>query len=125
VLRQCWLGSRKSIQPVKNGGRWRLALLSPDGEPPIQMVSMSTSVNLPLNDKSRSSLLAPAQPGGPRKRAVKRLWCVVMQQVLQCNENHLSQKSESQLQRRQCVCQFYWNDTEWQQVVRLRPQSRA
>jgi len=25
--------------------------------------------------KSRSSLLAPAHPGGPGKRAVKRLWC--------------------------------------------------
>jgi len=25
--------------------------------------------------KSRSSLVAPAHPGGPRKGAVKRLWC--------------------------------------------------
>ena len=28
--------------------------------------------------KSRSSLLAPAHPGGPGKRAVKRLWCGVV-----------------------------------------------
>jgi len=29
----------------------------------------------PCTIKSRSSLLAPAHPGGPRKTAVKRLWC--------------------------------------------------
>jgi len=28
--------------------------------------------------KSRSSLLAPAHPGGPGKRAIKRLWCGVV-----------------------------------------------
>ena len=28
----------------------------------------------PCTIKSRSSVLAPAHPGGPRKRAVKRLW---------------------------------------------------
>jgi len=29
----------------------------------------------PCSIKSRSSLLAPAHPGGPGKRAVKRMWC--------------------------------------------------
>jgi len=29
----------------------------------------------PCTIKSRSSLLAPVHPGGPGKRAVKRLWC--------------------------------------------------
>ena len=29
----------------------------------------------PCTIKSRSSLLAPAHPVGPGKRAVKRLWC--------------------------------------------------
>ena len=29
----------------------------------------------PCIKKSRSSFLAPAHPGGPGKRAVKRLWC--------------------------------------------------
>ena len=29
----------------------------------------------PCTIKSRSSLLAPAHPGGPEKRAVKWLWC--------------------------------------------------
>jgi len=36
---------------------------------------VSASVNLPLHHKSRSYLLALAHPGGPGKRAVKRLWC--------------------------------------------------
>jgi len=42
---------------------------------PSRMVSVSASVNLPCTIKSRSSLLAPAHPGGPGKRTVKRLWC--------------------------------------------------
>ena len=29
----------------------------------------------PCTIKSRGSLLAPAHPGGPGKRGVKRLWC--------------------------------------------------
>jgi len=29
----------------------------------------------PCTIKSRSSLLAPAHPGGPGERAIKRLWC--------------------------------------------------
>jgi len=32
----------------------------------------------PCTIKSRSLLLTPAHPGGPRKRAVKRLWCGVV-----------------------------------------------
>jgi len=32
----------------------------------------------PCTIKSRSSRLAPAHPGGPGKRAVKRLWCDVV-----------------------------------------------
>jgi len=41
---------------------------------PSRMVGVSASVNLPLHHKDQS-LLAPAHPGGPGKRAVKRLWC--------------------------------------------------
>jgi len=37
------------------------------------MVGVSASVNLPFTIKSRGSLLAPAHPGGPGKKAVKRL----------------------------------------------------
>jgi len=58
----------------KMGGWWRWALVSPDG------VAAGWSVSLPLlvtpcTIKSSSSLLAPAHPGGPGKRAIKRLWC--------------------------------------------------
>ena len=65
----------------KYGGRWRWALVSPDGAAPSRMVGVSASVNLPLHhkvQKSRSSLLAPAHTGGPGKRAVKRLCCGVV-----------------------------------------------
>jgi len=47
------------------GERW-WALVSPGGVVPSLMVSVSASVNLPM--KSRSSLLTPANPGGPGKR---------------------------------------------------------
>jgi len=39
---------------------------------------MSGRTLFPCTIKSRSSLLAPAHPGGPGKRAVKRLWCGVI-----------------------------------------------
>ena len=55
-------------------GWCRLALVSPHGVAPSQMVSVSASVNLPLHDEVRSSFLAPVHPGGPGKRAIKRLW---------------------------------------------------
>jgi len=45
---------------------------------PIRMVGVSACVNFPLHHKSRSSVPAPAHPGGPGKRAVKRLRCVVV-----------------------------------------------
>jgi len=67
------LGGRRGIWPVKIWGEWwRWALVSPDGVAPSQMVGVLIS---PCTIKSRSSLLALANPGGPRKRAVKRLWC--------------------------------------------------
>jgi len=37
---------------------------------------VSASVNLPLH---QVSILAPAHPGIPGKRAVKRLWCGVVE----------------------------------------------
>jgi len=38
--------------------------------------------------KSRSSLLAPAHPGGHGKRAVKRLWCVSINPLLFVGDEH-------------------------------------
>jgi len=49
-------------------------MVSPDGVVPSRIVGVSASVNLPLHHKVQSCLLAPAHPGGPGKRAVKRLW---------------------------------------------------
>jgi len=70
----CWLGGRKGIWPVKmrdgGGGHWLVQL---------EWRPAGWSVCLPLlifacTIKSRSSLLAPAHPGGLGKRAVKRWW---------------------------------------------------
>jgi len=57
------------------GARWRWALVSPDGVAPSRMVSVSASVNLSLHHKVQKFYSGPAHPGGPGKRAVKRL-CV-------------------------------------------------
>jgi len=44
-----------------------------------KLLFMAHSVNplliFPCTIKSRSSLLAPADPSGPGKRALKQLWC--------------------------------------------------
>jgi len=65
------------------GGWWRWALVSPDGVVPSGMVD----VCFPCTIKSRSSLLAPAHPGGPGKRAVKQLCvCVICFSKLQHGE---------------------------------------
>jgi len=57
------------------GGRWRWALISPDGVAPSQMVGVSASCYVPLHYKSPKEvfLLAPGHPGGPGKMAVKWL----------------------------------------------------
>ena len=75
MLWHCWLGGRTGIRPVKNGwkgggGQWLVRM---------EWCPAGLSVSLPLvifpcTIKSRSSLLAPAHPGGPGRRAVKRLW---------------------------------------------------
>jgi len=50
------------------------ALVSPDGVAPSRIVGVSASVNLPLQHKVHKFFLAPADPGGPGKMAVKQLW---------------------------------------------------
>ena len=72
VLWHCWLGGRKGIRPVKTngdggGGHWLVRM---------EWRPAGWSVYLPLlifrcTIKSRSSLLAPAHPGGPRKKGHK------------------------------------------------------
>jgi len=75
VIWHCSLGGRKGIHPVKiwgdgGGGLWLVRM---------EWLPAGWSVCLPLfispcTIKSTSSLLAPDHPGGPGKRAVKRLW---------------------------------------------------
>jgi len=66
----------KSIRPVQKlgdggGGHW---LVRMEWRPAGWSVCLLLLI-FPCTIKSRSSLLAPAHPGGPGKRAVKRLWC--------------------------------------------------
>jgi len=69
------LGRQEGHPVCKNmGGWWRWALVNPDGVAPTRMVSVSASVNLPLHHKVQKFSSGPAHPGGPGKRAVKRLW---------------------------------------------------
>jgi len=53
-----------------------VVLVSPDGVAPAGWSVCLPLLISPCTIKSRSSLLAPAHPGGPGKRAVKWLWCV-------------------------------------------------
>jgi len=77
VLRRCWLGGRKSIRPVKKyGGMVEVGtvLVRIEWRPARGSVCLPLLI-FPCTIKSRSSLLVPAHPGGPGKRAVKWLWC--------------------------------------------------
>ena len=65
------LGGRKGIWPVKNGGWWRWALVSPDGVAPSQMVSVSASVNLPLHHKVQKFSSGTGSPGWSQKKGCK------------------------------------------------------
>ena len=56
------------------GGHW---LVRTEWRPAGWSVCLPLLI-FPCTIKSRSSLLAPAHPGGPVERAVKRLWCGVV-----------------------------------------------
>jgi len=76
VLWHCWLGGRKGIRPVKKwrdfgGGHW---LVQMEWHPAGWLACLPLLI-FPCTIKSRSSVLAPAHPGGPSKRAIKCL-CV-------------------------------------------------
>jgi len=75
VLWRCWLSGRNSIWPVKNmeddGGGHCLVWM--EWRPAGWSVCLPLLI-FPCTIKSRSCLLAQAHPGGPRRRAAKRLW---------------------------------------------------
>jgi len=80
VLWRCWFGGRKGIRPVKKmgdggGGHWLLVRM--EWRPSRWSVCLPLLI-FPCTINSRSSLLALAHPGGPGKRAVKRLCCGVV-----------------------------------------------
>jgi len=69
------VGRQEGHPARKNGGCWRWALVSPYGVVPSRMACVSASVNLPLHHKVHKFSSGTGSPGGPRKRAVKRLRC--------------------------------------------------
>ena len=72
------LGGRKRIRPVKNGGWWRWALVSPDGVARCRMVGVSASVNLPLHHNVQKFSSGTGSPGWSWKKRRKTdvmWWC--------------------------------------------------
>jgi len=67
-----------------------MAMVNPDGVAPSRMVVCLHLLIFPCTIKSRSSLLAPAHPGGPEKRAVKWLWFGVGGNNNSDNNNNLN-----------------------------------
>ena len=65
------MGGRKGIQPVKDGGWWRWALLSLDGVAPSQMVGVSASDNLLLHHKVHRFSSGTGSPGWYQKNGRK------------------------------------------------------
>ena len=71
MLWHCWLGGRKGIRPVKNGGWWTWALVSPDGVGTSRMVCVSACVNLSLHHKVQKFSSGTGSPGWSRKKGRK------------------------------------------------------
>ena len=64
---------------MHNGGRWRWALVSPDGVAPSRMIGVSASVNLPLQHKVEKFSSGTVLPGWSRKKGRKTV--VVCQEM--------------------------------------------
>jgi len=60
-----------TCKTVKKWGWWRLALVSPDGVAPSQMVGVSASVSLPLHHKVQKFSSGTGSPGWSRKMGRK------------------------------------------------------
>jgi len=68
------------MQPVKNGGWWRWALVSPDEVAPSQKVGVSASVNVPLHHKVQKVSSGTGSRGWCWKKGRKMVvvWCGVV-----------------------------------------------
>ena len=87
VLWHCWLEGRKGIRPVKNGGWWRCALVSPDGVAPSWRVGVSASANFPLHHKVQKFSSGTGSPGWSQKKGCKMAVCVCV-----CNNRVVTSK---------------------------------
>ena len=93
----------------KYGGGRRWALVSPDEVAPLPLLIF------PCTIKSRSSLLAPAHPGGPRKRAIKWLWCggiirMVFGWMFLLVPAHPGSPGQRAVKRSLLLCWVQWNN---------------
>ena len=83
LLWHCWLGGRKGMHLAckkrRDGGGWHW-LVRMEWRPAGWSVCLRLLI-FPCTTKSRSSLLALAHPGGPGKRAVKRLCLIGLSRV--------------------------------------------
>jgi len=67
------VGRHEGHLACKKMGRWRWALVSPDGVAPSRMVGVSASFNLLLHHKVQKFSSGTGSPGWSWKKAVKRL----------------------------------------------------
>jgi len=65
------VGWQEGHPACKNGGWWRLALVSPDGVAPSRMVGVSASVNFPLHHKVQMFSSGTGTPGWSQKKGRK------------------------------------------------------
>jgi len=73
------VGWQEGYPPVKNGGWWRWALVSPDGVAHSQMDSVSASVILPLHQKAQKFSSGTSSPRWSRKKGCKTvLVCYIL-----------------------------------------------
>jgi len=77
VLRCCWLGGRKGILPVKTWvvGYWHGCLERDADLHMAQLMPLPLTVSCFSKIQIGFTFLVPAHPGGPGKRAIKRV-CV-------------------------------------------------
>jgi len=84
VLRRCWMGSRKSIWPIKTTSDEVLAWLSVWSEVQTTCIRSSWCHCHPIISASAKSrmvvlvLLVPSYPGCPGKKAIKRMCVCVL-----------------------------------------------
>ena len=91
VLWRCWLGSRKGIRPVKKTEWWGagmvICLQRGADLHMAQLMPLPLTVSCFSKIQIGFTLLVPAHPGSPGKRAVKRVYvCVCVKMTSVCVE---------------------------------------